>query len=298
MTIRRPIVSNGLIAWLPLDFTGVPLYDRSGYGHDISKSTFDSSGGNGYSQDITGRLFLGGRGELWTWNPAYGSGSPADGFVIYTQNPVINVAGDFSIAFWLNSSSSTGSASTATTSDNNPFICSKFAGASASNTARRFRVNYRGASSGLIQFTIGGTSANVMEESVTAVGDGAWHHVACTRDVSSGLTSIYIDGISDASSTLVAGHSSYNTNDFAVGGPQAGETGSGTAIDGKLCNFMFFNRLLSAGEVYSLYDPRTAFRGILREKSPANYFPVTALLAGNIQSPPTPTYDIVNVMEG
>jgi formylglycine-generating enzyme required for sulfatase activity len=61
-----------------------------------------------------------------------------------------------------------------------------------------------------------------------AVSDGAWHHVAVTRDAFSGETSVYVDGKLDTSGTLATDNLS-NTEDLVIG---AGISASAPAIHG------------------------------------------------------------------
>lgn len=308
--IIPPYPQSGLIVWLPGDMKGesahgsgggpAKIYDRSGYSHEITQDL--ATGGGIYTSEL-----IGGRGVLQMWNPGRAGGAgPTAAHVTYTQTRPLNLQptakydGSYSITFWIVSTESSGSASTATTSDNNPFVCSKHAGGGSGSPARRYRINIRGASSGKVQFTVGGTSSNVMVESSGGVTDGNLHHVACVRNVTSGDTRIYIDGVSDANSTLVAGHDSYNTSNLAVGGPNDSENGSptGSEVDGWLGDFRIYKRALSGSEVWSLYDARTRFDDILRERSGSRL--AFAFLAGadDVQSPPPSQGSVVNVHTG
>jgi len=68
----------------------------------------------------------------------------------------------------------------------------------------------------------------------TGVDDGAWHHVAVTRDTSSGDLEVFVDGASDAAGTGPTGDASYrngrtgSTNDpFLVIGAEKHDAGAG-----------------------------------------------------------------------
>lgn len=69
----------------------------------------------------------------------------------------------------------------------------------------------------------------------TVVADGAWHHVAVTRDGTSGEMAIYVDGVLDVSGTGPAGDASYrdgrstqypNSDPFLVIGAEKHDAGS------------------------------------------------------------------------
>src|SRR5688572_25101132 len=66
----------------------------------------------------------------------------------------------------------------------------------------------------------------------TGVDDGAWHHIAVTRDTSSGDLELFVDGVSDASGSGPTGNASYrdgrsgSTNDpFLVVGAEKHDAG-------------------------------------------------------------------------
>jgi cysteine-rich repeat protein len=78
-----------------------------------------------------------------------------------------------------------------------------------------------------------GSNENTICGSI-GVDDGAWHHIAVTRDSSSGNLGLFVDGVSDASDTGPTGNASYRdgragqANDpFLVLGAEKHDAGSG-----------------------------------------------------------------------
>jgi hypothetical protein len=93
-------------------------------------------------------------------------------------------------------------------------------------------------------------------KSTTAINDGTWHQVAFTRDATTGLTQVYVDGVFQASAAGDAG-----TKDaiFRLIGAQSvvqsddGSTlTSAIFLNGQLDDLRIFNRVLSAGEIATL----------------------------------------------
>ncbi len=99
---------------------------------------------------------------------------------------------------------------------------------------------------------LGGGNAGVV--STTAVNDGQWHHVAFTRDSTTGTVNIYIDGILQVTGTTDTG---LKTAPFQLIGAQTDLT-SGLAADGatyfngQLDDVRIYNQVLTASEISGL----------------------------------------------
>ncbi len=91
----------------------------------------------------------------------------------------------------------------------------------------------------------GGSGAAGGEISVSAPSVNNWHFLVVTQSGTG--ASLYIDGVLAASSTVTAiGNGSGDIN--------IGRSGSGYYFNGKIDDVRIYNRVLSADEVYSLYN--------------------------------------------
>ncbi len=113
------------------------------------------------------------------------------------------------------------------------------------NTGQGFVIQDRPDLSKVLSFFIGGSSS---VESTVQVGDGTWKHIVCTYD---GTTAkMYINGQLNNSAATSAG--TIQTN-LTFGKWQGGTRYlTGTLEDPRL-----YARVLSAADVWHLYDPRT-----------------------------------------
>lgn len=116
----------------------------------------------------------------------------------------------------------------------------------------RLEINGDGAGNGQVGFDLRTSSGITDFGSSARVDDGLWHHVACVFD--SGVLSIYIDGILDASTTT--------GSLFGTGGTRYGFLGTGSEstvfdgsrgpssyFDGEMDEFRIWNRALSQTEI-------------------------------------------------
>ncbi|MFZ4766942.1 MAG: LamG-like jellyroll fold domain-containing protein, partial [Roseimicrobium sp.] len=84
--------------------------------------------------------------------------------------------------------------------------------------------------------------------SAAAVNDGQWHHVVITRDATSGVGQVYVDGALSASATGASGARAASITSLA-----RIQHASGAAyLAGRLDQVTIFNRVVTAGEVSTL----------------------------------------------
>lgn len=96
-----------------------------------------------------------------------------------------------------------------------------------------------------LTFFIGRNSNGL--QSTGIVGDGLWHHIACTNDTS--VSNLYIDGIFNNSLSEVGGLINLQTN-VSIGKYQGGTR----YLNGSVANVLFYNRALTAAEVLQNYN--------------------------------------------
>jgi|SRR6185369_9867160 len=173
------------------------------------------SSGNGHPLSDIGLTFVGGvrgtcakTGNSVTWPPA-------------TPGPITNdSAASFSYSVWIK---------TATASSIQAIITEGSAG-------RGFVIN--GLDNGEIEFNAG---AGPIAGHVV-VNDDSWHHVVCTFDNSSGISSIYVDGVLDHADNATGG----DGGDFSFFG----------STDGLifLDDCYIYDEALTAAQVALLYN--------------------------------------------
>jgi Concanavalin A-like lectin/glucanases superfamily len=102
---------------------------------------------------------------------------------------------------------------------------------------------------------IGVGAGNTGVVSTSVISDGAWHHVAFTRNATTGLCQVYVDGVLQASVTSDTGN---ETSVFRLIGAQSdvasnGVTSQGaTYFNGSLDDVRIYNQVLSATDVQGL----------------------------------------------
>lgn len=80
------------------------------------------------------------------------------------------------------------------------------------------------------------------------VNVGEWHHWAIVRDTGNTISKLYLNGV-QATTAGIGTSTTTNTNKFCIAGDAAG---SGNLANAKFDDVVFFNRVLTAGEVLSL----------------------------------------------
>jgi len=131
------------------------------------------------------------------------------------------------------------------------YTCTAFrvTNASGSSTAMRIQFPLDGA---YYLFYIVDALANVysVESSYGFITTGTWHHILCYKNSTTSKT--YIDGVDRTSTTystpnnIKAFDELLNIGNYSVG--------SSVAIDGKMCEFAYWNRQLTVDEIAELYN--------------------------------------------
>lgn len=94
-----------------------------------------------------------------------------------------------------------------------------------------------------------GTDSYVLGSGVDITNDGQWHHLAATRDASTGVIKVYVDGVLKNTHTYVTG-------DLAMSGPASigvDYHSSGYYHTGNIASVKAYNRALSADEIAKDY---------------------------------------------
>lgn len=100
--------------------------------------------------------------------------------------------------------------------------------------------------------------------SADPINDGQWHHVAMSRDVTSGNVKIYVDGSLDTSINLEGGS---KTSQFRLIGALSDVMGDGTTFEGA----NFFNGQLDDVQIYNVViDPAVVAAIALPPAAPTN----------------------------
>lgn len=86
-------------------------------------------------------------------------------------------------------------------------------------------------------------------KSANPINDGRWHHIALTRDATTGAVQVYVDGQLSGSATSDPG---VKTTPFQSIGRIDDTGGSPTYLNGTLDDLYVFNRVLTGDEVRSL----------------------------------------------
>ncbi len=147
---------------------------------------------------------------------------------------------DFTIEFWMN-----------TTATPNSYVMSKRAGCGPGNFWNILMGN-NGIGDGRIQFEINDPSQGLYDSYIapTAVNNGAYHHLAITRQ--GRLFSTYIDGVLSASKLSAGIFNLTNTAALRFGMSDCIPTGPTTEFTGKLDEIGFHNRAISTNELRSI----------------------------------------------
>jgi hypothetical protein len=94
---------------------------------------------------------------------------------------------------------------------------------------------------------IGSASADTTFASSVNINDGAWHHVAATRNNTSGAVAIYVDGVLSGGGTGVTGSRTLPPS-LRIGSLQTGNN----FLNGTLDDVRLYPRILSASEIQIL----------------------------------------------
>ncbi|MGO8927924.1 MAG: LamG-like jellyroll fold domain-containing protein [Limisphaerales bacterium] len=162
-----------------------------------------------------------------------------DGLSSYVQIPV-PVVNNFSIAYWINT--------TATAASGQWWAGKGIVDGEVPGAVADFGTSLVGSNVG---FGIGNPDTTIT--STAAVNDGQWHHVAATRNNTSGAMKLYVDGALQASATGPTGTRSAPPA-LRVGSIQAGYTGG--FFNGAVDDVRIYNYQLSTSQIAALYSPQ------------------------------------------
>ena len=91
---------------------------------------------------------------------------------------------------------------------------------------------------------VGSTSGDTTIASSVNINDGAWHHVAATRNNTSGAMAVYVDGVLRGSGTGATGSRTFPPS-LRIGSLQTG----GNFLNGTLDDVRLYDRILTATEI-------------------------------------------------
>jgi uncharacterized repeat protein (TIGR03806 family) len=167
----------------------------------------------------------------------------------------ISVRTNFTIAFWVNTTAST--TGTVWTTGLGMFS------ADVAGVANDFGISL--IINGAVAFGVG--NPNTSLPSTASINDGQWHHVAVTRTSSTGLMTIYVDGVQNATTN---GPTAARTAPTAIriGGILSG----GGFFPGAIDEVRIYNTVLSAAEINALANPPVAPAITSFSGSVTNYF--------------------------
>lgn len=209
------------IAYWPLNETSGPVaYDVAGSSNGVY--------GGAYTLGFAGATGV-------------GFGSPHrsvryDGSSGYTQIPRVIGATNFSIVFWLQTTTAGGSP--------NWYNGKGLVDGEVGGVTDDFGISLVGTK---VAFGVG--NPDITLASVANVNNGVWHQVAVTRDSGNGAMRIYVDGNLDATTTGPVGPK-IAPPVLRVGGIQAG----GNFLFGAISDLALFQSVLTAEQVATLYS--------------------------------------------
>jgi hypothetical protein len=100
---------------------------------------------------------------------------------------------------------------------------------------------------------IGSTGGDSTFASSVNINDNTWHHVAATRNNTSGATAVYVDGVLRGSGTGATGSRTFPAS-LRIGSLQTGNN----FLNGTLDDVRLYDRVLTPGEIAALLAPPVA----------------------------------------
>jgi hypothetical protein len=155
-----------------------------------------------------------------------------------------SVTDDFTVAMWVKTTDTTGSAGAQWWSGKGLVDGEVGGGGADWGTAI---VN------GKFVLGVGSAGGDTTLASSVNINDGTWHHVAATRNNTSGAIAVYVDGVLRGSGTGATGSRTFPAN-LRIGGIQAG----GGFLNGTLDDVRLYDRVLTVGEIAGLVAPPAA----------------------------------------
>ncbi len=185
-----------------------------------------------------------------------------DDNIVVTQNSVLNnITDDITISLWMK-----------TTSNTEVFIDDTFISKDVGGCGSGVNDWFANLKSGKIEFWTSGSKCTLVTSN-SAVNNNSWHHVVMTRERTSGIHKIYIDGNIDKESGVENTGSIGNNVDLVIGAL----TTSSKYFPGVIDEVRIYNRALSASEIAEQYRAGAAR---LKVNTPTTYS-LTSGLVGN-----------------
>lgn len=100
---------------------------------------------------------------------------------------------------------------------------------------------------------IGSSGGDSTFASSVNINDDTWHHVAATRNNTSGAVAVYVDGLLRGSGTGATGSRTFPSS-LSIGSLQTGNN----FLNGALDDVRLYDRILTAGEIAALVAPPAA----------------------------------------
>ena len=198
--------------------------------YNFENSTLDTSGFANSAVAKTNVTFVAGK--------VGAQAAQFDGTGSYAQIPAV-VANDFSIAYWVKTTATGGAGQwyngLGLVDGEMPGAATDFGTSLIGNKAA---------------FGVGNPDITIT--STSAINDGQWHHVAATRNNTTGAMKLFVDGALQASATGPTGTRGAPTG-LRVGGIQSG----GGFFPGTLDDVRVYNYTLNASQVAALVTPQT-----------------------------------------
>jgi hypothetical protein len=104
---------------------------------------------------------------------------------------------------------------------------------------------------------VGSASGDTTIASSVNMNDGAWHHVAATRNNTSGAMQVYVDGVLRGSGVGPTGSRTWPPN-LRIGSIQTGNN----FLNGSLDDVRLYDRILTSNEIAALIAPPAAPAGL------------------------------------
>jgi hypothetical protein len=197
-----------------------------------SSGTINNSSGVTNNGTYNGSLY----GQSGRFNTSLGFDG-VDDHVDFGQDLSTVIGGTGSVAFWMN---------TTQVGSDTPWTAPGITGSEQANTGNDVFWGYITAN-GRIAIQAGNTTGAF---STTRVNDGMWHHVTLTRNATTGVVQVYVDGILEGTATSETG---VKTQYFNSIGRIYDSSGSHGWYQGRLDEVSFWSDIMDSSVVYDQY---------------------------------------------
>ncbi len=218
MSFNKRILSAGAATLVPSEHFGVVLYEGDGT----------------TSRSVKGGKFGPG---VYMRNP-----SSSSQYIALPKEIINGTSGNISVSFWMNTTYSSAQMFILTT-DITPYY-SKIA--INTETNGKLRLSYGNASN----------SENNFYTSSTNLLNGSWHHIAYTLDIANTTAKVYVNGSLETTHSTTITPALVASPTLTIGNVYRSDTSAyqTNSFKGKLDQFRFFHKILSASEVTTLYQ--------------------------------------------